>query len=105
MSCPSSRTSPSARAPGTVSCIRLRQRSNVDFPQPEGPMIAVTCPRGTPKEMSRTTRIEPKYASNDSTAIDTSRSIAAEPESRSGCEPRGNTDDEDESDEDEGTRP
>src|SRR5438034_8380390 len=27
---------------GTSSCIRLRQRIKVDFPQPLGPMIAVT---------------------------------------------------------------
>src|SRR5438034_3296185 len=27
---------------GTSSCIRLRQRRKVDFPQPLGPMIAVT---------------------------------------------------------------
>ena len=41
---PSKRTSPSTRAPGTVSCIRFRQRSSVDLPHPDGPMIAVTCP-------------------------------------------------------------
>src|ERR1700751_4216568 len=30
------------RALGVSSCIRLRARRNVDFPQPLGPMIAVT---------------------------------------------------------------
>src|SRR3954452_18492948 len=35
-------TLPSTRAPGMVSCIRLRQRTKVDFPQPDGPMMAVT---------------------------------------------------------------
>ena len=39
---PSSVTSPSARAPGISSCIRLMQRTSVDFPQPDGPIIAVT---------------------------------------------------------------
>ena len=39
---PSSRTSPSARAPTISSCMRLMQRTIVDLPQPEGPMIAVT---------------------------------------------------------------
>ncbi len=34
----------STRAPGTVSCMRLRQRRSVDLPQPDGPMIAVTRP-------------------------------------------------------------
>ena len=42
MSSPSSRTLPSTRAPGITSCIRLRVRSTVDLPQPDGPMNAVT---------------------------------------------------------------
>ena len=49
---PSSRTSPASAAPGTSSCIRLRMRRNVDLPQPDGPISAVTCPAG----MSRLTR-------------------------------------------------
>src|SRR5215469_9381889 len=36
-------TSPSARASGLVSCMRLRQRMKVDLPQPEGPITAVAC--------------------------------------------------------------
>ena len=35
-------TSPSARAPGISSCMRLMQRTSVDLPQPDGPIIAVT---------------------------------------------------------------
>ena len=35
-------TSPSTRAPGMTSCMRLRVRRNVDLPQPDGPMNAVT---------------------------------------------------------------
>ena len=42
MSSPSSSTLPSTRAPGITSCIRLRVRSTVDLPQPDGPMNAVT---------------------------------------------------------------
>ena len=38
----SSRTAPVARAFGTSSCMRLMQRTIVDLPQPDGPMIAVT---------------------------------------------------------------
>ena len=52
MSWPSSRTSPASAAPGTSSCIRLRMRRNVDLPQPDGPISAVTWPAG----MSRLTR-------------------------------------------------
>ena len=40
----SSITWPSEWAPGISSCIRLTQRTIVDLPQPEGPMIAVTWP-------------------------------------------------------------
>src|SRR5215469_12560527 len=43
MSMPAILTSPSARASGLVSCMRLRQRMKVDLPQPEGPMTAVAC--------------------------------------------------------------
>src|SRR5260370_17477707 len=38
----SRRISRSRRAPRTVSCMRLRVRSRVDLPQPEGPMREVT---------------------------------------------------------------
>src|SRR5579884_620483 len=124
MSRPANRTSPSTRAPGTVSCMRLRQRRSVDLPQPDGPMIAVTSPDGTSNPTSRTTRDAPKYASSDSTAIagvsrmltssatavaiGTSRSapsVAAEPEAVSGDPSRGKTDDEDEGKEDERAGP
>jgi len=33
---------PLTRPPGITSCIRFRIRRNVDFPQPDGPMNAVT---------------------------------------------------------------
>src|SRR5215831_7589023 len=144
MSRPWKRISPSTRADGTVSCIRLMHRSSVDLPHPDGPMIAVTRPVSTWNETSRTTRAAPKYASSDSIAsatsgvvaaaspctatgsasgraagctpgalaarteasaatggIRTSRSIAAEPEARSGGEAGGEADDEDEREEDE----
>ena len=35
-------TLPSTRAPGITSCIRLSERRNVDLPQPDGPISAVT---------------------------------------------------------------
>src|SRR4029079_1052946 len=55
-------TSPSTRASGTVSCIRLRHRSNVDLPQPDGPMIAVTSRSRNVMDTPRTTSAEPKNA-------------------------------------------
>ena len=39
---PSTRMSPSWRTPGIRSLSRLIERRNVDLPQPDGPMIAVT---------------------------------------------------------------
>lgn len=38
----SNRTSPSTRVPVIRSFIRFRSLSRVDFPQPEGPISAVT---------------------------------------------------------------
>src|SRR2546430_2810267 len=42
MSCPSNSTFPLTLAPVTSSCMRLRHRTRVDFPQPDGPIMAVT---------------------------------------------------------------
>ena len=42
------------RAPGQVSCIRLRHRSSVDLPHPDGPMIAVTNRSGSASETAFT---------------------------------------------------
>src|SRR5256885_16240738 len=42
MSSPLRRTLPSTLALGIVSCMRFRQRINVDCAQPDGPMIAET---------------------------------------------------------------
>ena len=44
MSTPSSSTSPASEALGTSWCMRLRMRRNVDLPQPDGPISAVTSP-------------------------------------------------------------
>ena len=42
MFCPSMSSCPSSRAAGSTSCIRLMDRRNVDLPQPDGPISAVT---------------------------------------------------------------
>src|SRR3954470_23782268 len=42
MSRSSRRISPSAWAPGISSCMRLMQRTSVDLPHPDGPIMAVT---------------------------------------------------------------
>ena len=46
-------------APGISSFIRLMQRSNVDFPQPEGPMKAVTLWAGISSSMFFSASEEP----------------------------------------------
>src|SRR5678815_4217148 len=62
MSWPSRLTEPATRAVGTVSCMRLRHRSSVDLPQPDGPMIAVTSRSRNVIETSRTASADPKNA-------------------------------------------
>jgi hypothetical protein len=58
-SSPSSRILPSTRAPGMVSFIRLMQRRKVDFPQPEGPIRAVTARSGTSRSTSNRACLSP----------------------------------------------
>src|SRR5215204_1698463 len=69
-------TSPSTRAIGIVSCIRLRHRSRVDFPQPEGPMIAVTSLARKSSDTSRTAFVAPKYAESARVRIASAGSLA-----------------------------
>ena len=47
---PSSVISPVTRQPSMVSFIRFRQRMNVDLPQPEGPIMAMTSLRPMSRE-------------------------------------------------------
>ena len=50
---------PSTRAPGTVSFIRLKHRSTVLLPQPDGPMNAVISLWWMSRNTSRTALNEP----------------------------------------------
>src|SRR6476661_8168317 len=94
-------TSPSTRASGTVSCIRLRQRSSVDLPHPDGPMIAVTSCSRKSTETLRTADCFPNHAERPTT----SRSVGGIPEPGSRRQPGGDAEDENESDEDDRSRP
>jgi hypothetical protein len=58
-SSPSTRTLPSTRAPGMTSCMRLSVRRNVDLPQPDGPMNAVTARGSISMETPSTARKSP----------------------------------------------
>ncbi len=62
MSWPFSRTSPASLAEGTSSCIRLRIRRNVDLPQPDGPISAVTVPGGIDRDTRSSTLFVPNQA-------------------------------------------
>jgi hypothetical protein len=57
------------RAPGTTSCMRFKQRMNVDFPQPEGPMTAVTFRSTSGSVMLFRARLLPNHAERPSARI------------------------------------
>src|SRR5437763_5283652 len=69
MSWPSSRILPSTRARGTTSCIRLMARRNVDLPQPDGPIMAVTCFGSMVMLTSASACVEPYQALRPSTSM------------------------------------
>ena len=50
---------PDVRAIGMVSFIRLMQRRNVDLPQPEGPISAVTWFAGMSRSMPKSACFSP----------------------------------------------
>src|SRR5665213_1285774 len=60
MSSPHRRISPSMRASGFNSCIRLSARRKVDLPQPLGPMMAVTALAVMSSEIFFNTWLAPK---------------------------------------------
>src|ERR1700751_2705231 len=62
MSTPSSLIDPERDAPGTNSCRRVKIRRNVDLPQPEGPIRAVTMPGSIVRETRSRTLWEPNHA-------------------------------------------
>src|SRR6476469_6359002 len=69
MSWSSSVTVPVTRAPGMTSCMRLRLRRNVDLPQPDGPIMAVTCLGSIVMSTSASACVEPYQAFSPSTSM------------------------------------
>src|SRR5215213_5865037 len=96
MSSPSRRTSPSIRAPGMTSCMRLSVRMNVDFPQPEGPMSAVTCFGSMDSVTSSTALKEPYQAL---TWLASMRITASGEAAAAGDQPSGHGEEQDHDDE------
>src|SRR5438034_10983361 len=105
MSSPWSSTFPSTLAFGIVSCIRLRHRIRVDFPQPEGPMTALTMRSSMSIVISWIASFSPYQAETDSTLS----LIAIAPSSRHASEhdddARSDADPEHHDDEDQGRAP
>src|SRR2546426_978343 len=83
MSSPLRRTFPSTLALGIVSCIRFRQRINVDLPQPDGPMIAETACSSKSNVMSSIAFFGPYHA--DTFSVWIFAAIASSP--RDGTKP------------------
>src|SRR5437870_12943302 len=83
MSSPLRRTLPSTLALGIVSCMRLRQRINVDLPQPDGPMIAETACSSKSNVMSSIAFFGPYHA--DTLSVRIFAAIASSP--RDGTKP------------------
>src|SRR5919197_5281575 len=104
MSSPSRVTSPSCRAPGTSSCMRLKDRSRVDLPQPLGPMMAVTRLGSIVIVTPSTALWAPKKSDRSlvssclATAVSLHLGAAAD-------QARDQAQDQDEGDQDEGSRP
>jgi hypothetical protein len=65
----SRRISPERRAPGMSSLSRLIDRRKVDFPQPDGPMRAVTARGAIERLMSNSAWVFPYQKSNRSTSM------------------------------------
>src|SRR5256712_1481967 len=105
MTSPLRRTFPSTLALGIVSCIRFRQRINVDLPQPDGPMIAETACSSKSKVMSSIAFFGPYHA--DTFSVRIFAAIASSP--RDGAkpddDPRHDGDPEHHEDEDQGGSP
>src|SRR5437763_3758223 len=70
MSSPSSRTWPEIPAPTMTSCMRLSVRRKVDFPQPEGPIRAVTRLASTVRVTLSIARVDPYQALTPTASID-----------------------------------
>src|SRR5439155_22452763 len=71
MSKPSTSTVPFTRASGTSSCMRLRQRTKVDLPHPEGPIMAVMLNGAIERFTSWSACLRPYQAFTFSTITDT----------------------------------
>src|SRR5690242_436147 len=65
------RTLPLTRVSGRVSCMRLMQRTKVDLPQPEGPMMAVAWLGAMRMAMSCSAWVAPNQAFRLSTSMPT----------------------------------
>src|SRR5947209_20336036 len=83
-------TWPFTVALGMVSCMRLRQRTKVDLPQPEGPMMAVTWRAGISRVISWSAWVVPNQALSSCTRMPGSMLAGPLEHAPAGCEPYKN---------------
>src|SRR5947209_15188276 len=105
MSSPLRRTFPSTLALGIVSCIRFRQRINVDLPQPDGPMIAETACSSKSRVMSSIAFFGPYHADNFLRADLRGHRLSPRDGAKPDDDPRYDGDPEHHEDEDQGGPP
>ena len=78
LTCSAARSSPwNHTCPASGVSSRLMQRSRVDLPEPEGPMMVTTSPGMTEKSTPRSTTLDPKLFSMPSTRMRGSLAPAA----------------------------
>src|SRR4051812_32251657 len=99
MSWSSSVTVPDTPAPGVTSCMRLSVRRKVDLPQPDGPIIAVTCLGSIEMVTSARACVDPYQAFSPSTSMrfatenpDSGKPVSAGEEAGDECENEDNPD-------------
>src|SRR4029078_7925351 len=79
------------RACGTNSCMRLSARMNVDFPQPLGPMMAVTAFAGMSRLMLSIARFDPYHIERFLASIARGRGYLSVFNNTAAAESRGST--------------
>src|SRR2546427_12560396 len=105
MSSPLRRTLPSTLALGIVSCMRFRQRINVDLPQPDGPMIAETACSSKSNVVSSIAFFGPYHADTLSVRIFVAIAFPPRHGTKQDDDPRHDRNAEHHEDKDQGVRP
>src|SRR5438270_10020388 len=98
-------TVPSTRVSGSVSCMRFRQRTKVDLPQPEGPMMAVAWFGTMDMVISCSAWVWPNHALSLSTSMPTLISARPLHHATAGVQPYHSDGGHDDNDQHQSSRP